>query len=179
MNLNRKFSDDILPPKLILEHVKIKDGASVIDAACGSGYMAKSFAQRLLSSNGKVYALDIDPLFIGYLEEEELAPNLEPVLADITQKTNFEDASIDLLYISGAYHIFNETQEKGFDTEVMRILKPNGKLVVVNFKKIDFSFGPAMHIRSSPEELQEKISLKPFSVIDLSEYFYMYIFVKN
>jgi len=179
MDLNRKFSDDILPPELILQHLDVKDGAKVIDAGCGSGYMAKAFADKLLSSNGQVYALDIDEVFIDYLNDEELNPNLEPVLADISKKTDFEDESIDLLYISGAYHIFNEEKEKGFDSEVMRILKPEGKLVVVNFKKIELSFGPGIQTRSSPEELEQKISLKPLNLIDLSEYFYMYIFSKN
>lgn len=179
MNLNRKFSDDILPPELILEHFDIQNCSTIIDAACGSGYMAKAFAQRLLQKEGKVYALDIDPLFIGYLHDEELSKNLTPVLADISRKTPFENESIDLLYISGAYHIFNEQQEKGFDDEVKRILKPKGRLIVVNFKKIQTSFGPSLHLRSTPEELEQKISLEPLKFIDFSQYFYMYIFEKN
>lgn len=177
MNLNRKFSDDILPPELILQNFDIQNCSTIIDAACGSGYMAKAFAQQ--SPHAQVYALDIDPLYIGYLQEEELSPNLKPVLADMSKTTIFENESIDLLYISGAYHIFNENEEKGFDTEIKRILKPKGRVVIVNFKKIPTSFGPGMHLRSTPEELEQKISLTPLQLIDLSQYFYMYIFEKH
>jgi ubiquinone/menaquinone biosynthesis C-methylase UbiE len=179
MNPNRKFSDDMLPPEFILQNFDIQNCSKIVDAACGSGYMAKAFAQKLIEKNSNVYALDIDPLYIGYLEEEELSQNLQPVLCDMSKKTPFEDESIDLLYISGAYHIFNKEQEKGFDKEVKRILKPKGRLVVVNFKKIQTSFGPSLHIRSTPQELEEKISLSPLKLIDLTQYFYMYIFQKD
>jgi hypothetical protein len=39
-------------------------------------------------------------------------------------------------------------------------------------------FGPPVEMRSSPEELKQKLSFTPMELIEVGEHFYMQLFVK-
>ncbi|KQC06879.1 MAG: hypothetical protein APR62_07345 [Smithella sp. SDB] len=102
--------------------------------------------------------------------------NIEACVGDITKPTRLKAASIDLVYLSTVFHIFSKSQIEGFVTEIKRILKPNARLAIVNIKKEDTAFGPPVKMRSSPEELRQKVSLLPKILIEVNEYFYMQLF---
>ena len=65
----RKFSEDLLDNRLILETLGVRPGWAVLDAGCGNGYMSKVFA-RAVGPEGRVYALDKDRQFIRDLDAE-------------------------------------------------------------------------------------------------------------
>jgi hypothetical protein len=65
----------------------------------------------------------------------------------------------------------------GFEKEVKRILKPKAQLAVINIKKENTPFGPPMEMRSSPEELRQKLSFTSRELMEVNEYFYMQLFV--
>jgi ubiquinone/menaquinone biosynthesis C-methylase UbiE len=97
-------------------------------------------------------------------------------VGSIIEKTKIEDHSIDLIYLSTVYHIFSHDQKVEFQNEVKRLLKPNGKLAIIEIEKKETPFGPPQNMRVSPEELIAEITLRPLSLIDVGEYFYMQIF---
>jgi ubiquinone/menaquinone biosynthesis C-methylase UbiE len=138
--------------------------------------MAKKFSV-LVGNTGKIYALDPNKESINKLRKEVDKTNIEALVGDITTTTEIQEGSIDLVYLSTVFHIFSDNQIVGFEKEVKRILKPGAKLAVVNIKKENTPFGPPMKMRSSPEELRQKLSLTPRELIEVSEYFYMQIFV--
>ena len=84
---------------------------------------------------------------------------------------------MDLVYLSTVFHIFSYIQIVGFEIEIKRILKPGAQLAIVNIHKKETPFGPPLEIRSSPEELRQKISLTPNGFIEVGDYFYMQLFV--
>jgi 23S rRNA U2552 (ribose-2'-O)-methylase RlmE/FtsJ len=63
MSFEYKIRDFFNPPVKILKELGIKQGYYVIDFGCGPGSYSFS-SSRLVGSNGKVYALDINPLAI-------------------------------------------------------------------------------------------------------------------
>jgi hypothetical protein len=67
----------------------------------------------------------------------------------------------------------------GFEKEVNRILKPGAKLAIININKENTPFGPPLEIRSSPEELRQRLSFTPRQLIEVNGYFYMQIFLKR
>jgi ubiquinone/menaquinone biosynthesis C-methylase UbiE len=170
-----KSSEGLLDKNSILRNVKITPGEIILDAGCGNGYMAKEFA-RLTGKRGRVYALDPDAVSIGVLKAETEGTVIEPFVGDITKETKLATSSIDLIYLSTVVHGFSETQMGGFLKEVKRLLKPNGRLAIVEIKKEDTPFGPPLDIRVSPEELRQAIHLTPIRSIDAGRYFYMQIF---
>jgi ubiquinone/menaquinone biosynthesis C-methylase UbiE len=178
--LNKKgnFSEGLLDDERILENLNIEPGWTVLDAGCGNGYMAKRFS-ILVGNTGRVVALDPDREAIEKLRREVKNSNIEARVGDITAATGIEDQSMDLVYLSTVYHIFSDARIAGFDREVRRILKPGARLAVVNIKKEQTPFGPPLHMRCSPEELRQKLSLDPDRYIEINDYFYMQLFVKQ
>jgi ubiquinone/menaquinone biosynthesis C-methylase UbiE len=172
-----KSSESLMDKKTILDNLSIVPGQVILDAGCGNGYMAKEFAE-LTGKTGRVYALDPDAVSIGILQSETSDKNIEAFVGDVTKQTELTASSIDLIYLSTVIHGFSEAQMTGFAKEVNRLLKPNGKLVIVEIKKEDTPVGPPLAIRYSPEELRTKIDLKPTELIDVGKFFYMQVFEK-
>jgi ubiquinone/menaquinone biosynthesis C-methylase UbiE len=173
-----KSSEGFLDKDLILKELNIRPGQIILDAGCGNGYMSKEFS-KLLHYTGKVFALDPDGEAIEKLKKETPGTNIEPIEADITTTTILEKSSIDLIYLSTVLHGFSKNQIESFNKEVKRLLKPNGRLAVIEIHKHKTPFGPPLHIRFSPEELKQAINLTPKSLVDVGQYFYMQIFENN
>lgn len=161
---------------IILKALNVLQGQNILDAGCGNGYMAKEFS-RLVTDSGTIYAMDIYEESIEQLKKETEATNITASLGDITKKTQIEDSSIDLIYLSTVFHGFTDSQKEGFLREVKRILKPGGILAVVEINKSNTPFGPPMDIRYSPQELSESIGLNKLSFIKIGDNFYMQTFV--
>jgi ubiquinone/menaquinone biosynthesis C-methylase UbiE len=171
-----KFSEGLLNDNTILANLNICTGQTILDAGCGNGYMAKKFSE-LVGNTGKIYALDPDRGSIANLKKEVEKTNIEAFVGDITKPTGLKSSSVDLVYLSTVFHIFSKSQIKGFLSEIKRILKPNARLAIVNIKKEDTPFGPPLEMRSSPEELRKKVPIAPKLLIEVSEHFYMQVFV--
>ncbi|MBN2376348.1 MAG: class I SAM-dependent methyltransferase [Sedimentisphaerales bacterium] len=170
-----RSSERILDKNEILANLSIMPGQVVLDAGCGNGYMAKEFA-KLSGEGGAVYALDPDAEAIDILQAKMAGTNIEAFVGDITEETRLGESSLDLIYLCTVIHGFSEKQMEGFLKEVKRLLKPGGRLAVVEIKKEETRFGPPLKIRFSPEELKQAISLTPTSLIDIGQAFYMQIF---
>jgi ubiquinone/menaquinone biosynthesis C-methylase UbiE len=170
-----KFSEGLLDDDKILANLNICVGQSILDAGCGNGYMAKKFSS-LVGDSGRIYALDRDRGLIANLTEEVEKTNIEALVGDITKPTVLEASSIDLVYLSTVFHIFSNAQIEGFIAEIKRILKQDARLAIVNIKKEDTPFGPPLKMRSSPEELKQKLPFTPRKLIDVGDHFYMQVF---
>lgn len=170
-----KSSEQYLDKNTILNALVMRPGQIILDAGCGNGYMAKAFAEQL-DGTGKVYALDPDEISINILQSETEGTVIEPFIGDITTQTKLEDTSIDLIYLSTVFHGFTETQIAGFLQEVRRLLKPKGRLAILEIVKEETPFGPPLDIRLSPEELKQIIPLNPTHLIMAGPYFYIQIF---
>jgi ubiquinone/menaquinone biosynthesis C-methylase UbiE len=170
-----KSSESRLYKDIILKELNIRSGQTILDAGCGNGYMSKEFL-KLLNNTGKVYALDPDESAIEILKEETQGTNIETIVGDITRKTQIEDATVDLMYLSTVFHGFSKGEIDGFQKEVKRLLKPNAVLAIIEIIKEETPFGPPLDIRFSPDELKETINLKPKSLVAVGEYFYMQTF---
>ena len=151
---------------------------TIIDAGCGNGYMAKAFAKRL-GNSGKVFAVDPDGAAIDKLQKEIGELPIIAMATDITQPIAVDSLSVDLIYLSTVMHGFSKEQIQNFQKEVHRLLKPGGRLAVVEIKKEKTPFGPPVEIRFSPEELKNTIHMAPGRLVEAGEYFYMQIFEKG
>ena len=172
-----KSSESRLDKNSILSNLGIVSGQVILDAGCGNGYMSKEFG-KLTGPTGKVYALDPDPVAIDTLKTETVGTNIEPFVGDITVETQLSPCSIDLIYLSTVIHGFSESEMAGFAAEIQRLLKPGGKLAVVEIQKEETPFGPPLDIRVSPEELRETVGLEPVALVEAGQYFYMQVFQK-
>jgi ubiquinone/menaquinone biosynthesis C-methylase UbiE len=87
--------------------------------------------------NGKVYAVDVEPEMIAYLNDRitlEGIKNIIPVLST-EQKVSLPSNSIDLMLLVDVYHEFSYPYEMALS--MLDALKPGGKLVLVEFRSED------------------------------------------
>jgi ubiquinone/menaquinone biosynthesis C-methylase UbiE len=170
-------TENLLNKKAILRALDIRSGQRIMDVGCGNGYMTKEFS-KLVGPLGQVVALDSAREAIETLKAETGGTNIEPIEADITKTTPLREESVELIYLATVFHIFSKEQIVGFQKEVLRLLKPKGKLAIIEIHKETTPFGPPLEMRFSPEELKEILQLTPTSLHAVGRYFYMQLFEK-
>ena len=102
-------------------------GDRVLDAGTGSGNLAAALARR----GARVTGIDFcEPAF-------ELArpkaPDATFQFGDLTRPLPFETASFDKVTCSAVLHVLSEDQQRFALTELGRVLRPGGRLVVTAF----------------------------------------------
>ncbi len=107
----------------------IREGMTVVDYGCGPGRYTIRFA-KLVGRNGKVYAVDIQPLAIEAVKRQMAAQglnNVVPVLAK-GYETGLPDRIADMVCALDMF--FGLGEPSTFLREVHRIIKPEGVLVL-------------------------------------------------
>ena len=109
----------------IKEALQLKGKEIVVDIGGGTGELAKYLSDKCQ----KVYVLDESEKMLSKVKKsEKIIPVLENAL-----DTEFQPNSIDVVILSDVLHHI-ENQTKLID-EISRILKNNGKLLIMDFEK--------------------------------------------
>ena len=128
MSLGFKFRDFFLPRENILKEVGIKPGFYILDYGCGTGSYTIP-AALLVGDSGKVYALDIHPFAIQWVQSmaaKRHLSNVEAILSDCA--TGLPDRSIDVILLYDTLHGLSKPH--GVLAELHRVLKSDGVLSV-------------------------------------------------
>jgi ubiquinone/menaquinone biosynthesis C-methylase UbiE len=130
-------------------------------------------ASRFVGKSGRVYAMDKSQNLVEGLKEKAVSQglgNLKAMISDITGLLPIEDNSIDVCLLSTVLHIFPLPKiEKTLFSEIRRILKHNGRVVIIECKKEAQPFGPPKHMRLSPHDIEESIQKYGFKRSGLSD----------
>jgi len=129
-------------PDKALDLIGIHPGMVVGDVGAGTGYMTLRIAKRV-GPSGKVYANDIQPEMLDKLNENARRMELDNVETVLGSEADAKlpSAKLDLVLLVDVYHEFSRPQE--MLQSMRRSLKPDGRLVLVEYKKED----PAIPIR--------------------------------
>jgi ubiquinone/menaquinone biosynthesis C-methylase UbiE len=113
----------------ICNELEIKPGEKILEAGCGTGNLALKIKER----RAEVVGLDNCKEALDIYQKKD--PTAKIVLADLREKLPFPDNYFDKIASNNTLYII--PKEKQLDTlkELYRILKPNGKIVIVNPKK--------------------------------------------
>ncbi len=112
----------------------VRAGQRVLDIAGGTGDLARAFAPQV-GSTGLVVHTDINEnmLRTGRDQLIDAGVALPTALCD-AETLPFADASFDL--VSVAFGLRNMTRKERALTEMCRVLKPGGRLIVLEFSKV-------------------------------------------
>jgi ubiquinone/menaquinone biosynthesis C-methylase UbiE len=124
MGVAFKIRDFIFSRIKILNEVGLKPGDTVLDYGCGPGsYIVPLWS--LVGVSGKIYALDVNPLAIKFVEEVALKNRLENVKTILSNcDTGLPDHHVDVVLLYDTYHALNNSDE--VLQEIKRVLKEDG-----------------------------------------------------
>ena len=112
----------------------LRPGDQVLDIAGGTGDLALAFAKKV-GPTGRVVHTDINEAMLRTGRDRLLDSGVAlPTLVCDAEKLPFEDASFDL--VSVAFGLRNMTHKEVALAEMNRVLKPGGKLLVLEFSKV-------------------------------------------
>ncbi len=159
--------------KTVFEKLDLKEGENFLDLGCGCGDYS-FYASEIVKEKGKIFAFDSNIKTIANLNneiKERKTTNILAEVCDIRKAIPLESKSIDVCLISTVLHIFPElTNEKVLFLELVRILKADGKLHIIECGFSNFSFGPPREMRVSPQDIEmilEKYGFIKSTFIDL------------
>ena len=121
--------------RFTIELSGVRKGNSVLDIACGTGDLAARFAD-IVGPGGRVVLADINDSMLQVGRDKLLdngrQANLEFVQAD-AQYLPFPDDSFDCITI--AFGLRNVTDKDTALRSMLRVLKPGGRLLILEFSK--------------------------------------------
>jgi len=112
----------------------VKPGAQVLDLAGGTGDLAQAFARKA-GPTGRVVHTDINEAMLRTGRDRLLDAGVAlPTLVCDAEQLPFPSESFDL--VSVAFGLRNMTHKETALAEMHRVLKPRGKLLVLEFSKV-------------------------------------------
>jgi ubiquinone/menaquinone biosynthesis C-methylase UbiE len=133
----------------------------VADVGAGTGYMTLRLA-RLVGPRGKVFASDIQPAMLRIIQDKAQTEHLANV--KVVQGSEIDahlpEDSIDLVLLVDVYHELWHPQE--MLRSLRRSLKPDGELVLVEYRKEDPTIPIAPTHRMSVEDVRREIEAGGF-----------------
>ena len=121
----KKFTIDIAAPR---------PGERVLDVAGGTADLASAFA-RMVGSSGQVWLTDINTAVLGVGRDRLLDEGvLAPVAQCDAEKLPFPDNHFDIVTV--AFGLRNMTHKDKALMEMRRVLRPGGRLLVLEFSKV-------------------------------------------
>jgi len=166
-----------LDPEKILSFLDLQPNNIVADLGCGSGVFTIPISKKVK----KIYGIDIEPKMIQVLNQKILQKNIKNISTLLSNgiKIPLETSSLNLLITVNTLHEFND-RNKVFK-EIFRVLKPTGKLAVVDFKKKREDFGPPSKIRISSRQAKKMFEQNCFRILITKylKYDYFLLFEKS
>lgn len=121
--------------RLTIDAAGAKQGSKILDLAGGTGDLASKFA-RIVGQTGKVVLSDINASMLENgrkrLTDLGIAGNIEYVQAN-AECLPFADNSFDI--VTMAFGLRNVTDKDSALRSIFRVLKPGGRLLVLEFSK--------------------------------------------
>ena len=151
-------SETFIDAREIIKSLGLKGNEVFMDAGCGDGHVAM-IAHDLLDEDAIIYAVDIYDASIEDMQnevDEKGIKNIIPICADATEHIDVEDDFVDVILLINVWHHFNVARKMDEAAiELKRILKPGGRIAVMEYKKEEARHGPRYPMRVSHEVIDE------------------------
>ena len=151
-------------PDAALDAIGIYRGATAADVGAGVGYFTWRLAERV-GPAGKVYANDIQPEMLDLLRKNMAARRLSNVEAVLGTEDDpkLPAGKIDLILLVDVYHEFSQPQK--MLRKMRESLKPDGRLVLLEYRKEDPDVPIRPEHKMSVEEVRAEVQPEGFRFV--------------
>jgi predicted methyltransferase len=167
--LTRPERDAEEQPDRVVAELEIPKGATVVDLGAGVGYFTWRLAEQV-GPNGRVIAVDIQPGMLDRMKknlEERGITNVEMVLGT-PEDPHLPLGEVDLVLIVDVYH---ELQHPEMTMDhVRRSLKPNGRVVLIEYRREDPNIPINPLHKMSVEEVRGELEPMGFRLVELLDF---------
>lgn len=165
-----RSSESFINARDVISRLNLKGNEVFMDAGCGDGHAAME-AYDIMDDDATIYALDIYKPSIEDLKKdlkEKGITNVIPIQSDITGDIALEDDTVDVCLMINVFHGFvaMKTVDKAI-AELKRIVKPGGRIAIMDFKKMEAKYGPPLKARVSPEEVEEMFAKHGLKMVQM------------
>src|ERR1035437_5757679 len=150
-------------PEKILKQFGIAENMIVADLGAGSGFYSIPTAQIVHA--GKVYAVEVQKDFLKTIQNkanDAHLTNINFIWGDIEQigGTKIKDGILDRVIASNV--LFQVQDKQKFLDEAYRILKSEGKLLLIDWADASLSMGPRPDSIIKKDKAREMLEKKSF-----------------
>lgn len=160
-----KNSFGLIDSVKFFQELDLKTGSTFLDVACGWGAYSLA-ASDIVGKDGQVYAVDLWEEGIFSLRKEAESKgiqNLAAFVSDVAQNIPVEDDCADVCLMATVLHdLVADKVERQVIKEILRVMKSESTLAIVEFYKKEGPPGPPKRVRLSPEEVVKILSAYGF-----------------
>ena len=180
-----KSSFGLIDTATFFQELDLKEDITFLDVACGRGAYTLAVAD-IIGNNGQIYAVDLWEEGIGILSEEAASKGIQNIttfVSDVAQHIPIEDDCVDACLMATVLHdLVADKIDQQTLKEIVRVMKPEGTLVIVEFFKKQGPPGPPKPVRLSPEEVDQMLTVHGFQqerYAEIGPDNYLQIFLKR
>lgn len=170
-------------PEQNIKYLNLEKSMCVADLGVGSGFYAFALA-KIVGANGKVYAIDVQKGLLDRVKNEsqkQRLNNIEIIWGDVEKAggTKLKDEEVDAVVISNILFQINHKEE--FAKEAVRILKPRGQVLVIDWSDTFSGLGPqasSLFLFDKAQKLFENAGLVFCKPINAGDHHYGFILKK-
>lgn len=147
--------DEWQKPDEVVTALGLNLGDIVADVGSGSGYFTVRLAPNV-GSRGKIYAVDISHDMVRHLDQRVKEAGLENVVSVLADPDNplLPSGAIDVVFICDTWH--HVERRPAYLARLRAALKPDGRLVIVDFHERDLPVGPPREMKLSRDEVVQE-----------------------
>jgi ubiquinone/menaquinone biosynthesis C-methylase UbiE len=155
--LDREEREREEQPEKAIAELNLKPGMFVGDVGAGTGFYSIRVA-RAVAPNGVVYANDIQPGMLEKLNANATAQSVGNVVTILGTESDprLPSGKLDLVLLVDVYHEFSRPQR--MLDRIRESLKPNGRLVLLEFRKEDPTVPIRPEHKMSVEEVRAEVT---------------------
>jgi SAM-dependent methyltransferase len=149
---------------LVVQKLALPEDAVVGDLGCGPGVFSEAFAAAC--PKGLVYACDVEPRQLDEVRARIHARglhNVVPVLAS-TDDPHFPPGRLDVVFIGDTYHHLDD--RVGYMRRLQSVLKPGGRLVLLEYKPGKLPVGPPPEHKLPPGVLDRELAEAGYELLE-------------
>jgi len=157
-----KNSFGLIDTAKFFQELDLKQEITFLDVASGWGAYSLAAAD-IIGRDGRIYAVDLWEEGISSLKNEADAKgiqNLQAFVSNAAENIPLEDGCVDVCLMATVLHDFvADKVEQQVMKEILRVMKSEGTLAIVEFYKKEGPPGPPERVRLSPEDVDKILSV--------------------